>query len=30
MDEQPAPSIGKIATKYGLIEGVLSWVFFIV
>jgi hypothetical protein len=30
MDEQPAPSIGKIATKYGLIEGVLSFVLFLV
>ena len=30
MEEQRAPSIGKIATKYGLILGVLSFVLFIV
>jgi hypothetical protein len=30
MEEQPAPSILAIATKYGLISGVLSFVLFIV
>ena len=30
MEQQRAPSIGKIATKYGLIQGVLSFVLFLV
>jgi len=30
MEEQRAPSIGKIAGKYGLIQGVLSFVVFVV
>jgi hypothetical protein len=30
MEEQAAPSIAKIATKYGLIMGVLSFVLFLV
>src|SRR5262245_39807146 len=30
MEEQRAPTIGKIATKYGLIQGVLSFVFFLI
>lgn len=29
MDEQRAPSIGKIATKYGLIQGVLGFLVFL-
>lgn len=30
MEEQPAPSMLAIATKYGLIQGVLSFVLFVV